>query len=140
MEAICSECAEKAHYKCPKCLAKYCSVPCYRLHTSKCKVIEIAPQKEEETRPGDLVEGNEQYRIRDNGDSQSNFGKGTNIIATPENISMALLYPTPGLRNLLQDPLMRVILAQISKGEEGIVDELMITSSLFREFAHMILD
>ena len=33
---ICVICKEPAKYKCPKCLAFYCKVECFKIHKEKC--------------------------------------------------------------------------------------------------------
>ena len=41
---ICNSTESK--YKCPKCIIKYCSVSCYKIHSSNCIPIQIQKQHE----------------------------------------------------------------------------------------------
>lgn len=45
---VCAKQPEK--YKCPKCRIKYCSVPCYKIHSEHCKTV-VVEQEEVVSKP-----------------------------------------------------------------------------------------
>ncbi|KAI8893524.1 hypothetical protein BC833DRAFT_608102 [Globomyces pollinis-pini] len=124
-ETLCVVCElQESKYKCPKCLAKYCSVICYRIHKqSPCSL----PKEKEQLSPSDDLPEKKELDI-------------------PEYYQLNekhydALKANPGLKELLKNPNLQELVRKVdhSHTPELELDNFQ-HNPQFLEFTNLILD
>ncbi|XP_003725361.1 zinc finger HIT domain-containing protein 3 [Strongylocentrotus purpuratus] len=136
----CSVCEEKQYkYRCPKCRILYCSVPCYKEHKSgdSCENKEEIQKAKEDG--GNLAK---EERAKEEGevseDEDDDMDSPIDDQLTQEQLNK--LGESDSVRDLLQNPHLRVLITQLDKADEKAkAIEGAMQEPIFVEFADACL-
>merc|ERR1712051_592613 len=131
MSVMCTVCrSEERKYKCPGCLAGYCSVPCYTSHKEVCQSHQAAVEQH--------------YIDTGAGDGLSSHSDFAHLFPTPNTIpqeKLQLLEKSEKLKEILSNHHLREFLLFLDSSEDkAMLMRKAMREPLFLEFVDVCLD
>ena len=134
MTVLCSVCRrDERKYKCPVCVAPYCSLPCFKSHKEVCQT--------ERTGAGAGAGGSDQHYIDTAGPQDFDF---THLFPTANTVpqdKLQLLDKSDKLKEILTNPNLREFLLFLDSSEDkAMLMRKAMREPLFLEFVDVCLD